>query len=128
MTSCTERCCAARSNVPISSGFSNSRPTSGVVYRRVMSVPKRERAALACQSESGSDFPLHRHRLQRLVLEHPARRPISLLPDRNPTHRRQPPGYGGRVHDIPGDEPLALLRAGAERHHRLTRVDPHPHL
>ena len=57
MTSCTERCCAARSNVPINSGFSNSRPTSGVVYRRVMSVPKRECAALACQSESGSDFP-----------------------------------------------------------------------
>ena len=57
MTSCTEPCCAARSNVPTSSGFSSSRPTSGVVYRRVMSVPKRERAPFACQSESGSDFP-----------------------------------------------------------------------
>ena len=57
VTSCTERCCAARSNVPIRSGLSNSRPTSGVVYRRVMSVPKRARAALARHSDSGSAFP-----------------------------------------------------------------------
>ena len=57
MTSCTERCCAARSNVPISNGFSSFRPTSGVVYWRVTSLPKRARAAFACQSKSGSAFP-----------------------------------------------------------------------
>ena len=57
VTSCTERCCAARSNVPINNGFSSSRPTSGVVYRRVMSVPNRARAAFARHRTSGSAFP-----------------------------------------------------------------------
>ena len=53
---------------------------------------------------------------------------MSLLPDCNSTYRRSRLDTRSGVHDIPGDEPLALLGAGAERHHRLTRVDPDPHL
>ena len=73
-------------------------------------------------------LPLHRHRLERLVLEHPLRRPIGLLTDRDPAHRRRALDPSSRVHDVAGDEPLALLRTRAQRDHRLTRVDPHPHL
>ena len=57
VTSCTDRCCAARSKVPIRSGFSSSRPTNGVLYSRMLSRPKRSRTAFARQSESGSAFP-----------------------------------------------------------------------
>ena len=73
-------------------------------------------------------LPLHHHRLELLVLEHPARRPIGLLTDRNPAHRRRSLDTGSRVDDVTRDQPLPLLRASAERHHRLARVDPHPHL
>ena len=34
----------------------------------------------------------------------------------------------GGVDDVAGDDPLALLGAGAERYHRLAGVDPDPHL
>ena len=57
VTSWQERCCAARSNVPISSGFSSSRPTSGVVCDRITSVPKRARARSGRQIATGSAFP-----------------------------------------------------------------------
>ncbi len=80
--------------------------------------PKRQRLRL----------PLHRHRLKRLVLEHAARRPVGLLPDRHPVHRRRTLDSSGRIDDVTGDHPFALLRAGGQRHHRLARVDPHPHL
>ncbi len=45
VTSWQERCCAERSNVPIRSGVSNSRPTSGVACDLVTSEPKRARTA-----------------------------------------------------------------------------------
>ena len=73
-------------------------------------------------------LPLHHHRSKLLVLEHLARGPVGLLTDRDPAHRRRSLDTGCRVHDITGDQPLPLLGASAERHHRLTGVDPHPHL
>ena len=45
VTSWQERCWAERSNVPISSAFSSSLPTSGVACVRVTSEPNRARAA-----------------------------------------------------------------------------------
>ena len=44
VTSWHEVCCAARSNVPIRSGFSNSLPTNAVACERATSEPKRARA------------------------------------------------------------------------------------
>jgi class 3 adenylate cyclase len=57
VTSWHEVCCAARSNVPIRSGFSNSLPTKAVAYERVTSEPKRARAANGRYSASGAAFP-----------------------------------------------------------------------
>ena len=127
VTSWQERCCAARSNVPISSVFSSSRPTSGVVAPghvgaeagpRSQGPPERKRLRLA----------LDRDGLQPLPLEHALRGPVRLLGDRHPVHRSGPLQPRGRVHDVAGHQPFAVLRPRLQRHHRLACVDSHPHL
>jgi hypothetical protein len=47
---------------------------------------------------------------------------------RHSAHRGRPLQPGRRVHHITGDDPFPLLRASGECHHRLTGVDPDPHL
>ena len=69
VTSWQERCCAERSKVPIRSGLSSSRPTSGVVCVRVTSEPKRARGASGRKSASGSALPFTCDRLELLVVE-----------------------------------------------------------
>ncbi len=55
--SCGELSCSTRASVEIRSASSRSRPTSGVLGRRVMSVPNRERAWTASQTCTGSVLP-----------------------------------------------------------------------
>src|SRR5439155_3576665 len=73
-------------------------------------------------------FPLDGYLRQRLVLEHPARRAIRLLTDRNTVHRRRALDASGRVDDVARHDPLPLLGSGADGDDRLARVNPHPHL
>jgi hypothetical protein len=91
-------------------------PSEPVADRRC--TPERKRLRLS----------LHGDRRQRLVLEHVAGRSIGLLADRDPVHRRRALDASGGVDDVAGDDPLSLLGAGAERHHRLARVDPDSYL
>ena len=114
VTSWQERCCAERSNVPISSGFSSSRPTSGVVCVRVTSEPKRARAASGRKRASGSALPFTVHGLELLVVEDALRLAVGLLRDRDPVHRRRPLQAGSGVDDVARDDPLALFGAGAQ--------------
>ena len=128
VTSCTERCCAARSNVPIRRGFSSSRPTNGVLNRSLTSLPKRERADFARQSDSGSVFPLHGDRRELLVLEDTACRPVGLLADRDAVHRGGALDACGGVDDVAGDDPFPVFGAGTDCDDGFASVDPHPHL
>jgi hypothetical protein len=81
-------------------------------------APDRERLRLA----------LHLDRLQRLVVEDPVRRLVSLRRDRNAVHGRRPLQAGGGIDDVAGDDPLPLFRAGAQGDDRLARVDPNADL
>ena len=128
VTSWQERCWAERSNVPISSAFSSSRPTSGVVCVRVTSEPKRARAASGRKRASGSALPFTVTGSSSLVVEHALRLAVRLLRDRDPVHRRRPLQAGSRVDDVARDDPLALLGAGAKRDDRLAGVDADAHL
>ena len=85
---------------------------------RLQRPPERKRLRLA----------LHLNRLQALELEHALRRPERLLRHRHAVHRRRGLQPRRRVHHITGHDPLALPRTRPERHNRLARVDPHPHL
>ena len=128
VTSWQERCCAERSKVPIRSGFSSSRPTSGVACVRITSRAeagaRRERAV----ERERLRLALHLHRLERLVVEDALGRAVGLLRDRDPVHRRRALQARGGVDHVARHDPLALLRARAERNDRLARVDPDPHL
>ena len=128
VTSWQERCCVERSKVPIRSGFSSSRPTSGVVVRaddvRSEAGARRERAV----ERERLRLALHLDRLERLVLEDALGRAEGLLRARDPVDRRSALQARGRVDDVARDDPLALLRARVERDDRLARVDPDPHL
>ncbi len=73
-------------------------------------------------------LPLHGDRRQPFVLEHPARGSVRVVGDREAVHRRRALDASGRVDDVAGNNPLPPLRASTERYHRLTRVDPYPHL
>jgi len=85
---------------------------------RLERPPDRKRLGLA----------LHRNRLQRLVVEHPLRRAVGLLGDRDPVHRRRPLQSGGGVDDVAEHASLALFRTRTEGHDRLACVDPDSHL
>ena len=77
---------------------------------------------------SGSALPFTVTGSSGFVLEDPLGRPVGLLRARDPVHRRGTLQARGRVHDVPGHDPLAFLGAGAEGDHGLARVDADPHL
>ena len=85
---------------------------------RLQWTPQRERLG----------FALHVDRLQPFVVEHALGLPVGLLGDGDPAHRGDSLEPRGGVDHVAGNDPLALLRAAAERHHRLARVDPDPDL
>ena len=57
VTSWTELEATVLSKIPFRSARSISRPTKGVSWVRVRSVPKRARAAFAWNTRTGSVFP-----------------------------------------------------------------------
>ena len=81
-------------------------------------APDRQRLGLA----------LDRRRRQLLVVEDPLRLPEGVLGHRDPVHRRGSLQSRRGVDDVPGDDPLALLGARAERDDRLAGRDPHADL
>ena len=82
-------------------------------------LPQRKRLRL----------PLHHNRRQRLVLEHPLRRPIGLLRRPRPRPPAPPPATATAVFTTsPVTIPSPCSGRARQRHHRLTRIDPHPHL
>ena len=85
---------------------------------RLKRAVKAERLGLA----------LDRGRLELLEVEDALGRAEGRLRDRDAVYRRRSLQARGSVDDVAGDDPLALLGAGAERDHRLARVDPDAHL
>jgi hypothetical protein len=73
-------------------------------------------------------LPLHRDRLQRLVLEDVARHAINLLGNCDSVHGPCALDAGGGVDDIAGYQSFASLRVCAHRHDSLARVDAHAHV
>ena len=88
------------------------------------STPKRERACTASQTAIGSAFPFAVTGSGVAVLDRSLGRPVGLLADEDPVHRRRRLQARRRVDDVARDHPLALERPRAERDERLAGVAP----
>jgi hypothetical protein len=94
----------------------------------VTSEPKRERAAFARQSRTGTVLPFTDAAVSGSNSRDAARRSIGRVGDRHAVYRRHGLDPGGRVDHVARDDALALLRSRRDSHDRLAGVDTNAHL